>query len=120
MEEYAAIEAISNINFELLVAKKPIKVNAAKTDDDTDGDDDLLPDNHARWKEAECLGGDQDDCIEDEESAGDTVQRSKVHIDLVRSRQMLSREEDIARARAPGRHKEVETHMKNTLASYKQ
>ena len=70
LEEYAAIrsiEAISNINFHLLVAKKPFRVEGAKVDDDTDGDDDLLPDDQSRWKEAECLGGDQDGDIEDEE-----------------------------------------------------
>ena len=68
LDEYAAIrsiEAISNINFQLLVAKKPFKVEVAKADHDTDGDDDLLPDNDSRWKEAECLGGDQDGDIED-------------------------------------------------------
>ncbi|MDO7681115.1 MAG: hypothetical protein MUQ52_01385, partial [Pirellulales bacterium] len=115
LEEYAAIrsiEAISNINFQLLVAKKPFKVEAVNADQDTDGDDDLLPDYRSHWKEAECLGGDQDDDIEDEEYAGETVQRSKVHIDLDRSRQMLARKDEIARAKAPGRHKEMETQMK--------
>ena len=115
LDEYAAIrsiEAIGNINFHLLVAKKPFKVEVAKADHDTDGDDDLLPDNDSRWKEAECLGGDQDGDIEDEEYAAETVQRSKVHIGLDRCRQMLARTEEINRARAPGRHKEVETQMK--------
>ena len=87
-------------------------MEVAKADHDTDGDDDLLPDNDSRWKEAECRGGDQDGDIEDEEYAAETVQRSKVHIGLDRCRQMLARTEEINRARAPGRHKEVETQMK--------
>ena len=115
LEEYAAIrsiEAISNINFQLIVAKKPFKVETTKADHDTDGDDDLLPDDKSGWKEAECLGGDQDDDIEDEEYTTDTIQRSKVHIDLARCREMMARKEEIDRAKAPGRHKEADTHMK--------
>ena len=42
----------------------------------------------------------------------EAIQRSKVHIDLDRCRQMLARREEIERASAPGRHKEVETQMK--------
>lgn len=106
------MEAISNINFQLLVAKKPFKVEAANTDHDADGDGDLLPHNDTHWKAAECLGGDQDDDVEDEEFSAETIQRSKVHIDLDRCRQMLARTDEIERARAPGRHKEAETHMK--------
>ena len=114
LEEYTAIrsiEAISNINFHLLVAKKPFKVETTKADHDTDGDADLLPDDHSRWKEAECLAGDQDDDIEDEEYAAETVQRSKVHIDLERCRQMMARKDEIDRARAPGRHREADKQM---------
>ena len=51
LEQYAAIrcmEAISNINFQLLVAKQPSRVEGAKADDDTDGDDDLLPNDNSR------------------------------------------------------------------------
>ena len=106
------MEAISNINFQLLVVRKPLNVEAVNADHDANGDDDLLPDNDPRWKEAECLGGDQDDAIEDEEFCAETIQRSKVHIDLNRCRQMLARKEEIERARAPGRHKEAETQMK--------
>ena len=115
LEEYAAIrsiEFISNINFQVLVAKKPFKVEVAKADHDTDGDDDLLPDDKSRWKEAECLGGMVDDDIQDEEFADEVIQRSKVHIDLDRCRQMLARKEEIERAKGPGRHKETETQMK--------
>ena len=84
------MEAISNINFQLLVAKKPFRVEGAKADDDTDGDDDLLPNDNSRWKEAECLGGDQDDDVEDEEYAAETIQRSKVHINLERDHTTMS------------------------------
>ena len=116
MEENTAIrsmETISNINFQLLVARKPFRVDTAKVDNDTDGDDDLLPDNGDSWKSAECLGGGQEDDVNDEEFSGEMVLRSKVHVDLTRARQMLARRDEIERARAPGRHKESETHMKN-------
>ena len=59
-------------------------MEVVKTDNDSDGDDDLLPDKDSNWMEAECLGGGQDDDIEDEEFSALTVQRSKVHIDLNR------------------------------------
>ena len=73
-----------------MLPKKPFKVETAKADRDTDGDVDLLPDDHSRWKEAECLGGDQDGDIEDEEYAAETVRRSKVHIGLDRCRQRMA------------------------------
>ena len=77
-------------------------MEVAKTDNDSDGDDDLLPDKDTKWKEAECLG---------EEFSAQSSQRSKVHIDLNRCRQMMARKEEIERACAPGRHKEAETQM---------
>ena len=116
MEEYTAIrcmEAISNINFQLLVAKKPFKVETTNANDDDDADDDLLPDNDVRWKEAECMGGTQDDDTEDEEYTTEMTQTSKVQIDLARCCELLARKDEIARAKAPGRHKESETQMKN-------
>ena len=78
------MEAISNINFQLLVVRRLFTVEAVKVDHDANGDDDLLPDNDPRWKECECLGGDQDGATEDEEDSAETIQRSKVHIDLNR------------------------------------
>ena len=96
------MEAISNINLQLLVAKKTFRAEVAKTDNDSDGDDDLLPDKDSNWKEAECLGGGQDDDIEDEEFSALTVQRSKVHMDLNRRRQMMARKDEIERDHVPG------------------
>ena len=72
------------------------------------GGDDLLPNDGARWKEAECLGVDQCDDVEGEGYATEAIQRSKVHIDLDRCRQMLVRRDEIERASALRRREEVE------------
>ena len=58
LEEYTLIqcmEAISNINFQLLVVRKPVKVEAANADHDANGDDDLLRDNDSFGKKTNVL-----------------------------------------------------------------
>ena len=116
LEEYAAlrtVEAVENINMQLLVARKPFRANAQKAEEESEDDSDLLHDGNAGQRETEYIGGEGEDhaITEDEEFAPLPSHRCAVSFELTEVKEMLSRSAEMARATGPGRHKEVEMHM---------
>jgi len=114
LEEYAGLrcmEAIGNINMQLLVATKPFRIDKEVIEDANE--EDLLPDLGDTRKESEWCGGEgEGNDTEDEEFDGIALQRSRVNFDLDQCRHMLARTEEVERAKAPGRHKDGDMHMK--------
>jgi len=83
-----------------------------KVDEDNEGDDDLLRGEDPNAKiEMDFLGGEGGDPeTEDEDLQSAAYERPKVVFQLAELQALLSRSEEISRARQPGRHRETDVH----------
>ena len=95
VDEYAAlrvVEAVQNLNMQLLVAKKPFRSGAQKDVEDSGDDADLEKDDGAWRKQEELFGGDGEDgaLTEDEEFATTTTHACVAPLDLRELQRLLS------------------------------